>query len=84
MTSCQLHPHLASTGEGLDPGPGPLHGPLRRPAVQVVADDVPLLPQLAGHAGMEVAPEEVKALPALPEVDHTGLVRMQAQAELAQ
>ena len=35
-------------------------------------------------AGMEVETEEVKALPAFPEVDHSGLVRMEAQTEVAQ
>jgi hypothetical protein len=29
---------------------------------------------------MEVAPEEVKAGPATPEVDHAGLVRVQGKA----
>jgi hypothetical protein len=33
---------------------------------------------------MEVAPEEVEALPALPEADHTGLVRVQAKTEVVQ
>jgi len=52
--------------------------------VQVVADDVLPLPQLARHAGVKMAPEKVKALLALPEVDHTGLVRVQGQPEVAQ
>jgi len=52
--------------------------------VEVVADNALLLPQPAGHAGVKMAPEEVKALPALPEVDHAGLSRVQAQAKLAQ
>src|SRR5438552_4970222 len=80
----QLHPHLAPTGERLDPRSGPLHGPHRRPAMQVVADDPPLLPQPTRHAGVEVATEKVEALLAFPEVDHTGLVRMKAQAEFTQ
>ena len=80
----QLLSHLAPTGHGLDPHPGTLHGPQRRPAVEVVAHDVPLLPQLAGHAGMEVAPEEVEALLPLPEVDHTGLVRMEGESEVTE
>ena len=32
---------------------------------------------------MKVAAEEVEALPAFPEVDHSGLVRMEAETELA-
>jgi hypothetical protein len=52
--------------------------------VEVVADDPLLLPELAGHAGMKVAPEEVEALLAFPEVDHSGLFRMKAQTEVAQ
>jgi len=52
--------------------------------VQVVADDELPLPQLARHAGVKMAPEKVKALLALPEVDHTGLVRVQGQPEVAQ
>ena len=31
-----------------------------------------------------MAPEKVKALLALPEVDHTGLVRVKGQTEVAQ
>ncbi|MEX6431030.1 hypothetical protein AB6A68_14540 [Ferrimicrobium acidiphilum] len=58
---------------GLDLGPGTLHGTHGRPALEVVADNPPLLPELAGHAGMEVAPEKVKALAPLPEIDHSGL-----------
>ncbi len=33
---------------------------------------------------MEVAAQEIEALPAFPEVDHTGLVRVQAQTEITQ
>ena len=80
----QLLSDLTSSGEGFDPCPGSLHGPLRRPAMQVVADDAPLLPLLAGHAGMKMAPEEVEALFALPEVDHSGLVRMEGQTEVTE
>ncbi len=32
---------------------------------------------------MEVAPEEVKASPTFPEVDHSGLARVQAETKLA-
>jgi hypothetical protein len=35
---------LASTSHGLDRRPGTLHGPHRRPAVEVIADDPPVLP----------------------------------------
>jgi len=52
--------------------------------MQVVADDPSLLPELAGHAGMEVAPEKVKALAPLPEIDHSGLIRMKRQTQLTQ
>jgi len=52
--------------------------------VQVVVDFAVLLPHRTRHASTKMAAEEVKALLALAEVDHTGLVRMQAQAELAQ
>jgi hypothetical protein len=31
-----------------------------------------------------VAPEEVKTLSSLPEVDHTGLVRMELESEVTQ
>ena len=62
MTASNSCPTWLRAGQGLDPGPGTLHGPLRRPAVEVVADDPLLLPELAGHAGMKMAPEEVKAL----------------------
>ncbi len=44
----------------------------------------PLRPELAGHAGMEVAPEKVKAFMPTTEVDHSGLVRMKRQAKLTQ
>ena len=50
--------------------------------MQVVANDALLLPQPTRHAGMKMAPEEVEALLALPEVDHSGLVRVQAQPEV--
>ena len=33
---------------------------------------------------MKMTAEEVKALPALPEVDHTGLVRVQLQTKLTE
>ena len=33
---------------------------------------------------MKMAPEEIKALLATPEVDHSGLVRVQGQAKVAQ
>ena len=33
---------------------------------------------------MKMAPEEVKALSTLLEVDHSGLVRMRAQTEVTQ
>jgi hypothetical protein len=33
---------------------------------------------------MEVAPEEVKALLAFSEVDHSGLIRMKAQTEVTE
>lgn len=52
--------------------------------MQVVADDAPLLPLPTRHAGVKVATEEVEALFALPEVDHSGLVRVQAQTKLTQ
>jgi len=52
--------------------------------VQVVAHDPLLLPQLAAHPGPKVAAQKIEALLALPEVDHTGLVRMQHQPEVAQ
>jgi hypothetical protein len=51
--------------------------------MEVVADDPLLFPELAGHAGSEVAPEEVEALSALLEVDHTGLVRVEGETEVA-
>ena len=52
--------------------------------MQVVADDVPLLPHLARHASVKMTPEKVEALLAFPEVDHTGLVRVQGKTELSQ
>jgi len=79
----QLHPDLASAGHGLDPGPGTLHGPLGRPAVEVVADDPLLLPELAGHAGMEMAPEEVKALSPLRR-STTRVLSVEGETEVAQ
>ena len=60
--------------------PEPLHRPLRRPAVQVIAADPALLPQPTRHPSAEVAAEEVEALPALTEVDHPRLVRVQLEA----
>ena len=50
--------------------------------MQVVADDSPLLPELAGHAGVKVAPEEVEAFSAFPEVDQPGLVRVKLETKL--
>ena len=75
----QVYSHLGSTGEGLDPGPGSLHGAHRRPAMQVVANNTLLLPKPTRHAGTKMTPEEVKAFPALSEIDHTGLVRVQGR-----
>ena len=80
----QLLSDLASSGESLDLGSGTLHGPHRGPAMEVVADIPLLLPELAGHAGMKVAPEEIKTLLAFSEVDHSGLVRMKGETEIAQ
>ena len=52
--------------------------------MEVVADNAPLLPLLAGHAGPKVAPKEIEALSPLPEVDHSGLVRVEGETEVAQ
>ena len=52
--------------------------------MQVVADNTPLLPLLAGHAGPKMAAEEVEALSPLPEVDHSGLIRVKGETEVTQ
>jgi len=52
--------------------------------MQVEADNPPIFPLLARHAGPKVAPEEIESLFALPEVDHSGLVRVQGETEVPQ
>ena len=52
--------------------------------MEIEADNPPIFPLLAGHAGPKMAPEEVEALSPLPEVDHSGLVRMEGETEVAQ
>ncbi len=52
--------------------------------MQVVADDPPLLPQPTRYAGAEMASEEVQSLPALPEVRHLRLIRVQPQPQRAE
>jgi hypothetical protein len=55
-------------GSPLDPRRPSFHGPIRRPAVEVVADDAPLLAKPSRHVSAIVEPEQVEALPTL-EID---------------
>ena len=87
----QIRDHVADVPPGTvtagtvpDFLPEPLHRPLRGPAVQVVADDPPLLPQPPRHAGMKMAAEEVQPLPAFPEINHLRLIRVQLQPQRRQ
>src|SRR5258708_8545839 len=75
------HSCAVAAGAGADLLPEPLHRPGRGPAVQVVADNPLLLPQLPRHPGAEMAAEEVQALPASPEVHHLRLIRVQPQPQ---
>ena len=61
----------------------PLLRPLAGPALEVVAADA-ALQQRTRDAGMEVAAQEVEALPALPQVDHPRLVGMQRKPQPGQ
>src|ERR1039458_1907290 len=65
-----------AAGLGFDRASDARHRSLRGPALEVVAANA-ALQHPTRHAGSEVAAEEVKALPALSEVNHLRLLRMQ-------
>jgi hypothetical protein len=65
-------------------GPYPGHGPLRRPAMQVVAHEALLLPQPPRHARPEVTTQKIQALTTLTQIDHLRLIRMQPQPQRRQ
>src|SRR5260221_6623502 len=75
------HSGAVAASAGTDLLPEPLHRPGRGPAVQVIADDPLLLPQLSRHAGVKMAAEEVQAPPASPEGNYLRLIRVQLQPQ---
>ena len=59
----------------------PLHGPLRRPSLEVVHPSVSLLPNASAHVLAQVTAKKIEARPSSREVDASRLLRMQLQTQ---